>query len=195
MEKAYKGLRLLEKWILTGLFSGVFLLAALLPCKAQEIKIISDEETEQFLAEIIKPLFDAAGIRFYRNNIFIVEDNSLNAFVADGNRLFVHTGTIIKADNVDELSGVLAHETGHIMGGHILRQKIKHQEMYEVSLVSAILAGTAAALTGRGDAAMAIMLGGQSSALNHYTKYRTEEERSADEAAVKLLQKTKQSPE
>ncbi len=194
MEKTYKGLKYLEKWIVTGLFSGVFLLAALLPCKAQEIKIISDEETEQFLAEIIKPLFDAAGIKFYRNNIFIVEDNSLNAFVADGNRLFVHTGTIIKADNVDELSGVLAHETGHIMGGHILRQKIKNQEMYEVSLASAILAGAAAALTGRGDAAMAIMLGGQSSALNHYTKYRTEEERSADEAAVKLLQKTKQSP-
>ena len=108
--------------------------------------------------------------------------------------MFVHTGTIIKADSANELSGVLAHETGHIMGGHIIRQKLKAQDMYEVSMISAILAGAAAAVSGRGDAAMAVMLGGQSSLINHFTHYRTEEERSADEAAIKLLGATQQSP-
>lgn len=180
---------------LIGIF---FLILAFLPFEAKadgEIRIISDEETEQFLAHVIRPLFQAAGIPFNRNNVFIVEDNSLNAFVADGNRLFIHTGTIIKADNVNELSGVIAHETGHIMGGHILRQKLKAQDMSEVSLISAVLAGAGAALSGRGDVAMAVMLGGQSSLLNHYTAYRTGEERSADEAAIKLLNATKQSPQ
>ena len=162
--------------------------------KSSDIKIISDEETEQFLEGIISPLFSAAGIPFYRNNIFIVEDNSLNAFVTDGNKMFIHTGTIIKSDSWEEISGVLAHETGHIMGGHIIRQKLQAQNMYEVSMISAILAGAAAAVSGRGDAAMAVMLGGQSSLINHYTNYRTEEERSADEAAVKLLNATNQSP-
>ena len=61
-------------------------------------------------------------------------------------------------------------------------------------MLSAILAGAAAAVSGRGDAAMAVMLGGQSSLINHFTHYRTEEERSADEAAIKLLNATKQSP-
>lgn len=108
--------------------------------------------------------------------------------------MFVHTGTIIAADSPNELAGVIAHETGHIEGGHILRQKLKKQELQGVTLASAILAGTAAALSGRGDAAMAVMLGTQSSALTHYSRYRTQEERSADEAAMKLLNKTGQSP-
>ncbi len=196
MEKAHQRIRLYNLWI-KGLISGFFLLTALLAVevKAQSLKLISDEETEQLLAQVIQPLFKAANIKYYRNAVFIVEDNSLNAFVADGNRLFVHTGTIIRADNLNELTGVIAHETGHIMGGHILRQKLKNQEMSEISLMSALLAGTTAALSGRADMAMAVLLGGQSSALNHYTRYRTEEERSADEAAVKLLNETHQAPQ
>ena len=196
MEKTHQRLVFNFGKLYKGLICGLVLLSALLPfdAVAREIKLISDEETEQFLASIISPLFKAAGITFYRDNIFIVEDNSLNAFVSDGNRMFVHTGTIIKSDTANEISGVLAHETGHIMGGHIIRQKLKAQDMYEVSMISAILAGAAAAVSGRGDAAMAVMLGGQSSLLNHFTHYRTEEERSADEAAIKLLNATRQSP-
>lgn len=197
MEKTYQRLeRIVYIKYLKRLISGLFLLSAFLAFDATsaEIKLISDEETESFLAKIIQPLFQAAGISFNRNHIFIVEDNSLNAFVADGNRLFIHTGTIIRADNVNELTGVIAHETGHIAGGHILRQKLKNKDLYEVSMISAILAGATAAIGGRGDMAMAVLLGGQSSALTHYTKYRTEEERSADEAAIKLLNYTHQSP-
>lgn len=161
---------------------------------AQEIKIISDEETENLLEEITRPLFQSAGIPFNRNEVYIVEDNSLNAFVADGNKLFMHTGTIIAAQSPNEIAGVIAHETGHIAGGHILRQKLKNKALNEVSLVSAIAAGAAAAISGRADIAMAAMLGSQSSILTHYTRYKTEEERAADETAIKLLNKTKQSP-
>ncbi len=196
MEKTYQRLKYFFRYMILGLLGGIILPAVFCvgEAQAQSIRLISDEETEQFLQHIVKPLFEAAGIKFYRNNIFIVEDNSLNAFVADANRLFVHTGTITRADNANEVSGVIAHETGHIMGGHILRQKLKAQDMNTVSLVSAMLAGASAALSGRGDVAMAVMLGGQSSLLNEYMVYRTGEERSADEAAAMLLDKTKQSP-
>ncbi len=195
VEKTHQRIELLISWS-KGLIGGLFLLTALwaYEAKAQEIRLISDEETEQLLAKIVQPLFKAANIKYYRNSVFIVEDNSLNAFVADGNRLFIHTGTITRADNINELAGVIAHETGHIMGGHILRQKLKNQEMNEVSLISALLAGTTAALSGQADIAMAVLLGGQSSALNHYMRYRTEEERSADESAAKLLDATGQAP-
>lgn len=196
MEKAYQRLVSFGKRLLRTSAAAFLLLPFFCVCDArsESIRLISDEETEQFLSRIIEPLFKAANLKFNRYNIFIVEDNSLNAFVADGNRLFVHTGTLIRADNANELAGVIAHETGHIMGGHILRQKLKLQDMRQVSLVSAVLAGASAALSGRGDVAMAVMLGSQSSALNHYTGYRTSEERSADEAAVTLLSATRQSP-
>lgn len=184
--------------LLKRLMKSVCLSLAVLILFAQTaaaLNIISDEETETFLAEITRPLFKSAGIAFNRNNIFIVNDSSLNAFVSDGNLLFINTGTIIGADSPEEISGVIAHETGHIMGGHIIRQKLKNQSLQQASLASLILAGTAAAATGRGDVAMAIALGGQSSTLNNFLQYRTEQERSADESAVKLLKATKQSPQ
>ena len=127
MEKAYQRLVKFEKYakIFFILVSAVLFFEPK-SIEAAEIRLISDEETEQLLFHLAKPLFDAAHLKLDRNQIFIVDDPSLNAFVADGNRLFVHTGTIIRADNANELTGVIAHETGHIMGGHILRQKLKY---------------------------------------------------------------------
>jgi len=198
VEKTYQRLTCRFISVVKRLINGILPLLAFLaytPAYAQNISLISDDETEQLLNNIVKPLFKAAGVSYNPNNIYIVNDNSLNAFVTDGNSLFVHTGTIVNAASPNELSGVIAHETGHIAGGHILRQKLKNKEMQEVTLASALLAGAAAAAGGRSDAAIAVMLGSQTSALTHYTLYRTGEERAADEAAIKLLKQTRQSPQ
>lgn len=197
MEKINQKLTGSKKNTVSRLIIGFWLILAFLPLRDAlgQMSIISDEETEQYLAKVIRPIFQTAGIPFNRNKIYIVNDNSLNAFVGDGNNLFIHTGTLLKADNTDQISGVLAHETGHILGGHILRQKIKNQSMQEASLASLVLAGAAAAASGRGDVAVAVMLGSQSSLLSNYMAYRVEEERSADDAAVKLLYKRQTSPQ
>ena len=171
------------------LFAGLIIKSA----NAEGTTLISDAETQNYLAKIVKPLFTAAGVRFDKNNIFIINDNSLNAFVSDGNYLFVHTGTIIQAENTNELAGIIAHETGHILGGHIVRLKLKLEKMQYIMLGSVLAAGAAAVSTGRGDAAAAILLGSQSSAMNSIMHYQVQEERSADESAVRLLDKTKQS--
>lgn len=155
--------------------------------------LISDVETQNYLASVVKPLYTTAGLAFNANNIYLVNDNSINAFVSDGNFMFVHTGTILAADNTNEIAGILAHETGHIMGGHIVRQKLKLEKMQYIMLGSIIAAGATALSTGRGDAAMAVVLGTQSSAINHLLHHQIEEERAADESAIKLLTKTKQS--
>lgn len=197
MEKINQKLTGSKKNTVSRLIIGFWLILAFLPLRDAlgQMSIISDEETEQYLSKVIRPIFQTAGIPFNRNKIYIVNDNSLNAFVGDGNNLFIHTGTLLKADNTDQISGVLAHETGHILGGHILRQKIKNQSMQEASLASLVLAGAAAAASGRGDVAVAVMLGSQSSLLSNYMAYRVEEERSADDAAVKLLYKRQTSPQ
>jgi predicted Zn-dependent protease len=158
-----------------------------------DMVLISDTETQDYLAGVVKPLYNAAGLTFDKNHLLIVRDNSLNAFVSDGNYMFVHTGTILAADDTNELAGILAHETGHIMGGHIVRQKLKLEKMQYVLLGSMIAAGATAVSTGRGDAAMAVILGSQSSMINHMLHHQIQEERAADESAVILLDKTKQS--
>jgi len=153
------------------------------------IKTISDEETELYLEKLIQPIFEVANISFNRNKIFIIEDNSINAFVSDGNNLFIHTGVILQAQNSDEIRGVVAHETGHILGGHILRHKLRQQELQSLSLASIAIAGALGAISGRGDVAAAIALGSQGSLINKSLAYRIEEERNADEAAVSILKK------
>ena len=199
VEKTHKKLKLLLKLelsykrLIIGILPILAFLSWVTPAFAQ-ISIISDEETESYLAHLMLPIFKTANIPFNRNKIYIVNDNSLNAFVADGNNLFIHTGTLIKADNEEQIKGVLAHEVGHILGGHILRQKLKMQDIQEASLASLVLAGALGAASGRGDVAMAVMMGSQSSFLSHYLKYRIEEERSADDAAITLLQKNNTSP-
>ncbi|MBO5285074.1 MAG: M48 family metalloprotease, partial [Alphaproteobacteria bacterium] len=174
----------------------IFILAmmfCLLGFNVKAVSLISDEETESYLYDILKPIFNAAELPLRRDYIHIVKDDSLNAFVGDQNRMFVHTGTLIKATNSNEIEGVLAHETGHILGGHILRLKIKMQDLQKATLASMVAAAGAAAASGRGDAAIAVVLGAQSSAINAMSAYQMSEERAADETAVLLLGKNHKS--
>lgn len=195
VEKTYKKLRKVSHCFLRpiSLFTVGLVLFFATSCFAN-LTIISDEETELYLQDIIRPIFQVAGIPFDRNKIYIVEDNSLNAFVGDGNNLFIHSETILRAKNSDELRGVIAHETGHIQGGHIIRHKLLMQEMQNISLASLVIAGALGATSGRGDVAAAVALGSQSSLLNKSLAYQIQEERSADEAAVSLLKRLHYSP-
>ena len=164
-----------------------------LVCRA-EPSLLTDDESEALLYHIVEPIFKAANISFDENHVHLLSDMSLNAFVADGNHLFVHAGTLIAAENVNEISGILAHEAGHIAGGHIMRQKLKINDLQKLSAVSLIAAGAAAIASQNANAAIAIALGSQGSLLNSMIAYQLTEERSADESAVKYLKMTGQSP-
>ena len=159
-----------------------------------ERSVLTDDETETLLQNIVQPIFKKAGVAYDKNRIHLLNDMSLNAFVTEGNHLFVHTGTIIEADNVNEIEGVLAHETGHIAGGHVMRQKLKISDLQTLSVISLLAAGATAVASGRGDAAMAIALGSHGSLLNSMMAYQMTEERNADESAVKYLKALNQSP-
>lgn len=171
----------------------LILLCSLISFNAYSLSIISDEETESWLEDVLTPIFKEANLPLSRDKIHIVKDNSLNAFVGSSNHLFVHTGTLIGASSANEIEGVLAHETGHILGGHLLRLKIKLQDIEKASLASLVAAAGAAAISGRGDAAIAVVLGTQSSAINSMTNYQITEERAADETAVSILSKQQKS--
>ena len=100
------------------LLIGVILLAV---SPAGAAGLIRDAETEDYLKDLASPVFQAAGLSSSQVRIFIVSDPSLNAFVAGGSNLFLHTGLIVETQTPDMLLGVIAHETGHIVGGHLLR--------------------------------------------------------------------------
>ena len=154
------------------------------------MSVIRDTETEELLLGYIRQIFKAGGLDPENADVVIVNDPSINAFVAGAQTIFVHTGLILKAEAPDELVFVLSHETGHIVGGHVVRGYQAMQDAQTTALVSTVLGGVLAVVGGRPDAGIAVMMGGQTSAMGLFTKYRQTEESSADRTAVDILNKT-----
>ena len=91
------------------------------PAHAQGLPLIRDAEIEQLLREYTQPLLKTAGLQQQNVQVVIINDRAFNAFVADGRRIFVNAGALMEADTPNQIIGVLAHETGHIAGGHLSR--------------------------------------------------------------------------
>lgn len=149
--------------------------------------VIRDAETETLLRNFANPLFRAAGVEPNMVRIILIRDDALNAFVGTGNRMYVNTGIIAKSDSALELVGVLAHETGHIRGGHIAKLPEAMREAMIKSMV-AMLVGAAAGVAARnGAAGMGAAMGGQQMAQRSFLSFTRGMESSADQAAVYAL--------
>ncbi|WP_340588288.1 M48 family metalloprotease [Erythrobacter alti] len=156
------------------------------PVAAQGISILRDAETEALLQDMVDPLAEAAGLGEGAVEVVLVNDNSINAFVAGGQRIFVHSGLLNEADDAGEVQGVLAHELGHITGGHINRYSEGAGNATRITLLSALLAA-AAALAGGGEAAMGIIAAGQQAAMGSFLSFSRTQEASADAAGAQFL--------
>ncbi len=154
------------------------------PVAAQSI--LRDAETEALLDEISAPLIRAAGLEPANVDIVLINDGSLNAFVAGGQAIYIHSGLLEAADNANEVQGVIAHELGHITGGHAIRFGEGYKEATGISLLSLLL-GAAAAVAGAGDAAMGVIMAGQQAALGKFLSFNRAQESSADAAGSQYL--------
>ncbi len=160
---------------------------------ARGIKLIRDAEIEDTIRAYTDPIFRAAGLDPTAVTVHIVRDPALNAFVAGGQRLFVHTGLLLAAKRPNQLIGVIAHETGHIAGGHLVRthQALKNAQVQ--TIIAMVLGAAAAVAAGRGDAGAAIIAGGVGSAQRLFLAYSRTQEAAADSAALSYLDATGQS--
>ncbi len=178
------------------LFVVILLLGALLPQRADadRLRLIRDAEIESIIRTYATPLFQAAGLSPQGIRLYLVQDRSLNAFVAGGLNMFINTGLLMQAEHPGQVIGVIAHETGHISGGHLATRGTA-LEQTRGALIATYLLGIGAALaTGEGGVGAAVISGGQDVALRGLLQYTRTQESSADQAAVTLLQATGQSP-
>ena len=97
--------------------------------------LLRDAETEQLLRDYAAPIFRAAGIDAKAIEIILINDLSFNAFVANGRKIFLNLGALMEAETPNEIVGVIAHETGHIAGGHLarLRDQIANAKILSVA--------------------------------------------------------------
>ncbi len=169
---------------LLALVAAVSLVAQ--PAMAQSI--LRDAETEALLHDMAAPLVEAAGLKPGNVDIVLINDPSINAFVAGGQIVYLHSGLIEAADTAGEVQGVIAHELGHITGGHIIRGGEAMEGAGKISLLSLLL-GVGAALAGAGEAGMAAMMAGQRAALGKFLAFSRVQESSADAAGAEYLSK------
>jgi predicted Zn-dependent protease len=175
--------RPLARLILTLL---VLLAVAVRPAMAQSI--LRDAETEALLQDMMDPITVAAGLRPGQVRVHLLSDRSINAFVAGSQDIYVHSGLIEAADSANEVQGVLAHELGHIMGGHAIRVGEGAKVATGISILSLLL-GAAAMAAGGGDAGMGIMMAGQQAALGKFLAFTRVQEATADAAGAQYLSK------
>lgn len=155
--------------------------------------LIRDAETENAVRYFAQPLLKAAGLDPGALRVHLVLDDRLNAFVAGGQRIFVHTGLLRNAENANAIIGVLAHETGHIAGGHLAQMNENLRGASAQVIASLILGVAVAAASGRADAAIAGATLGQSVAERSFLGYTRAMESSADQAGLAYLETSGQS--
>ncbi len=159
---------------------------------AKGISFVRDAEVENTIQIFAKPLFVAAGLDPASVKIHLVKDDKLNAFVAAGQNIFLNTGLITKTEGAGALIGVIAHETGHIAAGHLVRTREAFDNATAQSILGMILGGVAA-LGGRADVGTAILRGTQQSGLRTFLHFSRTQEAVADRAAARFLETTGQS--
>ena len=161
--------------------------------QSQGLSVIRDQETEDAIYSYTRPMFIAGSLNPDTLQIYLVKDSSINAFTTKGSIIFINTGLITSADSVGEVIGVLAHETGHVAGGHLARLYDNMKIAQRNALISTILGGVAGIATGRPDVGMAVMMGGEQASMMSHLAYRQGEENAADFIATKILDRTKYS--
>ena len=185
-----------------ALLTAVAVAAAGIPAAAQQRgggpPIIRDAEIEHLLREYSQPIIKAAGLSQQNIRVVIINDPSFNAFVADGHRIFINSGALMQAKAPNEVIGVLAHESGHIAGGHLARMREQMANASTESMV-AMLLGIGAMVAGAraggsaGDVGMAALTMPQSVIQSTMLAYIRAQEEQADRAGVKFLAATGQS--
>ena len=192
--------------VLTGLLALVLALVTVIPAEAAKrqnsgpgVPLIRDAEIEGLMRLYTRPIFKAAGINPGSANVYIINDPRINAFVAGGQRIFVHTGLLMQAKTPNEVIGVLAHESGHIANGHLARLSRELQSASVTSIIgmlvgmAAMVGGGAAGNRNAAKAGSGIMAGSQSLAQRNLLAYQRDMEASADQAALRFLKATGQS--
>jgi predicted Zn-dependent protease len=175
-----------------------------LPAKAQQgpgPRLLRDTEIEQLLRDYTRPILRTAGMEKNNIQVSIINDPTFNAFVADGRRIFVNYGALMQSQSPNQLIGVLAHETGHLAGGHL--SKLREQlAQAQTQMIVAMLLGVGAMVagaksgpnSGAGNIGAAAISAPQEAIRRNLLSYQRQQEENADRAGVKFLTATGQSP-
>lgn len=154
--------------------------------QAAAMALIRDAEIERTLDRVANPILRAAGLNPASVNIYIVNSPELNAFVAGGQNIFLFSGMITRLETIDQLRSVIAHEVGHITGGHIARRDQALGGARGIGVIG-LLGTIAAVAAGAPEAGIAVGIGSQQAAQRAALAHSRTEEAAADQAGLRYM--------
>ncbi len=163
--------------------------------QSRPLSFIRDAEIEDTIGTFAEPILRNAGLNPRSVDVFLVDEQSLNAFVAGGQNMFLHTGLLMAARDPGELIGVIAHESGHIAGGHLARGQEALEQASRTALIGSLLGLAAAVASGSGGAGAAAISGSNTLAQRNFLAYTRTMESAADQAALSYLDRAGMSSE
>ena len=175
----------IKKW---AILLGVIALCSATSSVASAQSYIRDAEIERSIRDMSTPIFEASGLNASSVRIVLINEDTVNAFVAGGQNMFLYSGLILDTRNVGELMGVIAHEAGHISGGHLVRTRAV-MERASIESVLATVLGVAVGL-GAGDAqaGVATVMGGSEVVRRNFLQHSRAMENAADQAGMSALE-------
>ncbi|TCO70965.1 M48 family metalloprotease [Rhodovulum euryhalinum] len=179
---------------------GVFLvlalavIAVLAPVAARAQNLIRDAEIEYALRQLTRPLAAEAGISASAIRVMVIDDNTMNAFVLDGQTVMIHSGLLLRLDNAQQAQAVIAHELAHIANGHITR-RLANLRGANSAAAMGLLMSMAVAASGNAEAGVGLAMGTSSSAQRLFFAHTRAEESSADQAGARYMARAGVDPQ
>ena len=118
--------------------------------------------------------------------LVIIKDPQINAFAVPGGLFALNTGLITSAKNLDEITGVMAHEIAHVAQRHYSRSQEAFKGQGLLALAG-IIVGAAIASQADSDVGSAVMLGTQAALMDKQLSYSRNQEREADRIGMQFM--------
>ena len=169
------------------IFYAYLLILLFFPTISYGKGILRDAEIERTLKIITLPLLENTKIDQQNFKVLVINDSSMNAFVTSGQYIFIHYGLINKMETVEQLQSVIAHEIGHITGGHYIQRTSDIESARTLAGIGMILSAAAGLVSGDSNIAIGLAAGSQSASKRNFLKHSRTQEASADQAGIKLM--------
>jgi predicted Zn-dependent protease len=147
---------------------------------AEEINAQLPIVTDPALSSYIRDLGQSIAKKTSRSDLdwhfYVVNTKQVNAFALPGGFIYVNRGLIESADRLDELTGTLGHEIGHV----VQRHSVKQMESAQKANLGVVVVCTLTNICHGGLAQAAVQVGG--SAL--FARYSRIDELQADSEGV-----------
>jgi len=153
----------------------------------QQLPLVQDAVINQYVTSLGNQTASHTSRADLQWQFYVVNTDVVNAFALPGGIVYVNRGVLERADKMDELAGVMAHEIEHV----VRRHSVKQMEQMQGANVGVALACTLTNICNNQAAAAAINVGGTAI----FAKFSRTDEVQADEGGFRNVINAGISPE